>query len=383
MKSLNIHIYGKNFFYNDGNKTYILDKNQFSLLNNYIKTKNLIKTVNYFFDKLSIKNENYYSTYKNIETAIYKLEKKLSLNLKKVHNIKITGVYGMFYPRVLNIELCDYCNFYCGHCYKNANKVNKNFLDINIIYKIAELYKNKIQTIHLTGGEPLSHPSINEVLDILLNSGFIVNITTNGSMGSLLDYNIIEKVNTFQVSLYGYNSKTYKIVTGIDNFAEVTKFLSILETKKLSYNIGFMINRTYLDYYEEYNDFLNSLNFDKIIFSFARLAGRLRENNLLWILNKDERDFIRKCLLPNIKGYNSLESNKIESKKIRCSAGTLSYNLDEMGNLGLCQVLSPRKYILGDIYSIDDRAKFNNFDILNEINNNRLNDSLNPMCKYY
>ncbi|MFM1602117.1 hypothetical protein ABGF26_03155 [Helcococcus ovis] len=95
----------------------------------------------------------------------------MNFNLNEISGIRLTGEYNKFYPRVLNIELCDYCNFYCGHCYKNAHRKNKQFLDRN-------------------------------------------------------------------------------------NF---------------KYNLGFMINRTYLEESKEYNKFINSLNYNKIIFSFAEL----------------------------------------------------------------------------------------------------------------
>ncbi|MFM1583630.1 hypothetical protein [Helcococcus ovis] len=53
----------------------------------------------------------------------------MNFNLNEISGIRLTGEYNKFYPRVLNIELCDYCNFYCGHCYKNAHRKNKQFLE--------------------------------------------------------------------------------------------------------------------------------------------------------------------------------------------------------------------------------------------------------------
>ena len=112
--------------------------------------------------------------------------------------IFLTGELNKFYPRVLNIELTNYCNLYCGHCYKDAGNKNNIFLEFEIIKLICEKYKGKIQVINLTGGEPLSHPKINEIIDILYAAGFNINITTNGTLYEKIKERI-DKINNFQI----------------------------------------------------------------------------------------------------------------------------------------------------------------------------------------
>lgn len=143
-----------------------------------------------------------------------------------------------------------------------------------------------------------------------------------------------------------------------------------------------MINRTYLEKSKEYNKFINSLNYNKIIFSFAEIIGRLKCNDNIWILKKSEKKYIVEELLSNINKYTKDEEYSFDKYR-RCTAGTLSYSIDELGNLGFCQVLGSKNYILGDIFTIEERAKNNTFDILDEVKKNKLNNSINRMCRYY
>lgn len=378
---MRVHIYNEDFIYYDNNKKIIFGKNHFIILKTFLDKRNLIDTTNYLMRLKNIDIIYKEKLYHNIEKVIKYFENTMNISLNEVKDLIVTGEYKKFYPRVLNIELCDYCNFYCGHCYKNAGNKNRTFLDFNIIKDICRIYKNKIQIIHLTGGEPLTHPHINQIIEVLKKSGFIVNITTNGSNYKLLKNHIIDMVNDFQISIYGYNNESYKLVTGASKFIEVKNFINYLESIDKKYNIGFMINRTYLNNNEEYNRFLNSLNFNKLIVSFAQVTGRLSMENNFWILTKKEKDKIINEYLPKLIKFEKNKNTLCDNQA--CTAGTLSYSLDENGNLGLCQVLGSKNYSFGDIYSIEDRAINNKFNIIEELNNTQLKKAINPMCKFY
>lgn len=74
------------------------------------------------------------------------------------------------------------CNMNCSYCdTKYALKSNSGTkMTISEILKKISVYNCK--NITLTGGEPLIHNDVNELIDKLLENGYKVNIETNGSI---------------------------------------------------------------------------------------------------------------------------------------------------------------------------------------------------------
>ena len=86
-----------------------------------------------------------------------------------------------------NLFLClstKICNLKCKYCYieKNVSKNNDDFLPPEKIKENLSVIKDKgVNSIYLTGGEPLMHPDFNQILRMCLK---ITNTTvmTNGTM---------------------------------------------------------------------------------------------------------------------------------------------------------------------------------------------------------
>lgn len=74
------------------------------------------------------------------------------------------------------------CNLNCSYCDTRYGCEGNNYTDM-AIYQIINLV-NKIgcKSVTITGGEPLIHVGIKDLIDELLELGFWVNIETNGSM---------------------------------------------------------------------------------------------------------------------------------------------------------------------------------------------------------
>lgn len=74
------------------------------------------------------------------------------------------------------------CNLNCSYCDTRYGCEGDNYTEMTI-YQIINLV-NEIgcKSITITGGEPLIHVGIKDLIDELLKLGFWVNIETNGSM---------------------------------------------------------------------------------------------------------------------------------------------------------------------------------------------------------
>ena len=83
------------------------------------------------------------------------------------------------------IEITDYCNLNCLHCYLGLSQRHKQHMDFaRILFIIDEYIKRKAGHITITGGEPFVHPKIHDLIVIIGNNyrdtPFI--LTTNGTL---------------------------------------------------------------------------------------------------------------------------------------------------------------------------------------------------------
>ena len=79
------------------------------------------------------------------------------------------------------IEITNSCNFNCSFCKKSNRTLKSLSIDeFKIIINEVKEYTDLI-TLHVKG-EPLLHPNLNEILDIVKDANLKVNITTNGSL---------------------------------------------------------------------------------------------------------------------------------------------------------------------------------------------------------
>jgi len=106
--------------------------------------------------------------------------------IKKIRDFKS----GKRLTRAL-IEITQKCNFNCQYCYSKSTpyKQNGNLRDILKIIKIIS--SMKVRQLTISGGEPLIHPNILDIVKEANNLGLIVHIC---SSGYLLDRNLARKL---------------------------------------------------------------------------------------------------------------------------------------------------------------------------------------------
>lgn len=170
---------------------------------------------------------------KKINTLIYPLYSNKFIycdNTLKYNNKKL-------YIHSCLIEITNYCNFRCPHCY--VDKKDCNLLGFDDIKVFAdELYNLHCNSITLTGGEVFSHKEFYKIYKYLFEKGFIISINTNGS---LINDQILELFTEMppciiEISLYGYDDETYKNFTKIDDgFEKVIQ--NVRKLKKLDINV--------------------------------------------------------------------------------------------------------------------------------------------------
>ena len=110
------------------------------------------------------------------------------------------------------IEITNMCNLKCSFC-PQGNRTHKLMTTDEFSYILDEIkpYSDYIY-LHVKG-EPLSHPKINELLDIAEKKNIKVNITTNGTLIGKVGEKIIDKKAFRQInfSLHSFDGNIDKI----------------------------------------------------------------------------------------------------------------------------------------------------------------------------
>ncbi len=104
-------------------------------------------------------------------------------------------------PLTINILLLNRCSFSCLYCQQDHQDPTMVPLD-KLLSVLREAKTLGTQRIHLTGGEPLLHPDIGEIIRVGKEMGFFVSLTSNGL---LVDAFIedVKRLDQLQISLDG------------------------------------------------------------------------------------------------------------------------------------------------------------------------------------
>jgi len=178
--------------------------------------------------------------------------------------------------------LTEGCNLACRHCWiapkYQAGGHKYPSLDLNLFQSILRQAKlMKVPSVKLTGGEPLLHPQIHEILDIIRTEGLGLTVETNGVLCTPeLAQQIASIGKPFvSVSLDGANPETHEWIRGVNG-----SFEGALEGIRnlVSYNIHPQIIMTVMkrnqDQMEAVIRLAESLNAESVKFNVLQPTSR-------------------------------------------------------------------------------------------------------------
>ena len=178
---------------------------------------------------------------------------------KRDTRIDYSSLYRMPWSKNDNpngwVEITTYCNLSCPGCYRGCDRKDNDpeHKSLEKIRKeIVEIIRiRNCDTIALSGGEPLMHPKILEILDFISNQGVYSTIYTNGR---ILDKKLLLKLR--KAGLDG-------LIIGLDSLKEPEKKSSEKELNRrreelagLVYDVG--------DIQLKFIAGVNSSNFDQV-----------------------------------------------------------------------------------------------------------------------
>ncbi len=118
-----------------------------------------------------------------------------------------------------SIEVTDVCNANCIFCYRGeeSNQTIRDSLDLVEIERIAsEMADLGAFNVLISGGEPLCHPDIKQIIKTIRSKGFAVTIVTNGVLinNSLVKVLKEQVVSNVIVSMHSIDKEVYNQMMG-------------------------------------------------------------------------------------------------------------------------------------------------------------------------
>ncbi|MDR3156913.1 MAG: PqqD family peptide modification chaperone [Lactobacillales bacterium] len=258
------------------------------------------------------------------------------------------GSAEIFYTDSLCWEITDYCPLKCRHCYlpsKNNTYVSKE--DIDNVLKIIDTYG--IHIIQLTGGEALTHPHFNYIVDELTKRCLVINVSTSGMHFNEELLTTLEKIKKIKgcvvkVSLDG-NKETHTFIRNHSKSYEKTlQFLNELNQR----NIPFQIASTLIDQSKEEIENLvytaKKLGTELIEIGNILEQGNARKNQLKTNLTLDELNKLLKILKGKYEDKNfvvKIPENK-PNEQNNCGAGYMILCFKENMDVTPCPMINFR-----------------------------------------
>lgn len=144
----------------------------------------------------------------------------------------------------LHLDLTTRCNLTCIHCLRDAGKGNANELTTSEWLKIIDTFSSMYKTnVCVSGGEPLLHPGIFDILKRAKERGLKVTLFTNGTLinSEAVAKKLGKSVDKIQVSLDGATKDVNDNVRGKGCFEKVVKAVHLLKKTKIVVDISISI----------------------------------------------------------------------------------------------------------------------------------------------
>lgn len=253
------------------------------------------------------------------------------------------------------IEITDFCNLNCLHCYIGKVQTPKH-IDLNrLLYIVDEFIKYKADYVVISGGEPFMHPQIDKIIDEIGKKYcyFPFIITTNGSF--LNDYyiNKIKKYKNIQlqISLDGATKRVHEQQHGSDTFCKIYKVLKRLKNVSRERKI-IRMTVSKINYRDcvEVAKLSDRFNTD-ISYSYVCKIGRANQNWDKLRMSLAQQMYVDE----EIKRYSKISGRIIVPPQSVLTCPFESYNhifgatVHTNGDVDICTCLDG-KYIVGNIF---------------------------------
>lgn len=249
-------------------------------------------------------------------------------------------------------QITNRCNAKCKHCFSYRGVIDSD--DWKNVSKVFE--KLGTRRVVLTGGEPLLHPDLMEIIQILKAMGTSTTLITNGILvtNKLINELKTTGLNTIDISLQSSNKTIQDAIYGVRGAFD--KAINAMDLCN-KYEIPFSVSATILPYLEPY---LSEL----IDFAISKGAKSISVNSMLLPVSEAKANacnsttsalYAQKVIRSKRTQYGEekIKSSRIFPKKdgFRCPAGRSFWSITSSGEWVPCLLAWEMKEYLPNDYS--------------------------------
>lgn len=165
--------------------------------------------------------------------------------------------YTAYSPERVDFLITKHCNLACKHCFEGSSPSFevKRISSSDTDRILSQFEAANIQTLKITGGEPFSHPDIDNFLFKAIQCHFETIILTNALLLNKQRIDMIKKGHIqLGISLDGMTSDTHDFIRGKGAFDKLIRILKILSLEDIKFSITCTINKKNLCQIDEIID---------------------------------------------------------------------------------------------------------------------------------
>ncbi len=263
-------------------------------------------------------------------------------------SIHVSGSNEYWTPDFVDIEITHKCMLKCRHCYLSANMEEKPLMEWSRLKEILYEFKNLgVDIVQITGGEPLLHPQICSIINLLLQVDMQFIIVTSGFYYTPKILKCLEKISLkqggrLQVSVDGLQN-THNYIRGNENaFKKTIEFIEYLTSKNVLVDTVTTINSNTYNEQEIFNlcGLMKKKGVRRFRISSTLEMGRAAESHLT--VSKEFISIIEKLTISLRKKYEDDKFSIIydeyseKSNTKSCGMGYRFFRIDPEFNLYPC-----------------------------------------------
>ena len=175
-------------------------------------------------------------------------------------------------PITVHIEITNACNEKCRHCY-NFSRTEKRFTQIitqqNLENTIAELIKNKVMHVIVTGGEPmLALDKAVFLIEKSLDAGMSISLNSNMMIGTSANLKVLYDagVDHILTTLHSHKKEVHDYITCTPgSFDSTVENIKAASKQGIRITVNTILNQLNKDNFYEIGKFVHQLGITKFL----------------------------------------------------------------------------------------------------------------------
>jgi radical SAM protein with 4Fe4S-binding SPASM domain len=212
----------------------------------------------------------------------------------------------------VHLDISYACNMSCVHCYQPTNAELLNIGTIKTL--IQDLSRINVYKISISGGEPLLHPQIYEVFDLVQK--YNIRLSSIFTNGTLINKIFIDYFKSFwsyspeiMLSVDSLNKKTFETFRGNGTYEKVLKSLSLLLGNNFAVTINTMVTNINISEIESMYDIFSTLPIQRWRIGTPKYSGSYKNNrSALDPAREDLQSVYKNILSRYLEDYQKDES---------------------------------------------------------------------------